>query len=421
MHLETTPHSSLLQRWYNLFIFPETWHGIHLPALVPYIGLLGILAFALGVLPFLIWIERVAVALMQDRIGPNRVGPRGLLQPAADVLKLFMKEDVRPRDVDRLLYYLAPFLSMTIAISTGAVLPWASVAFRSADGHIFTVPLTGGNINVALLFALAMSSLSVYGLVLAGWSSNNKYSLLGGLRASAQVISYELAMGLALLCVVLLAGSLNLGQIVEAQNQMPFGWHLPALFKGSIFSWFWLQSLLVPVGLYTIAMIAETNRPPFDLPEAESELVAGYHTEYSAMKFATFFAAEYINMLLISGLNATIFWGGWLPPFHCVPFTLIPGFVWFGVKVMMGIYLYVWLRASLPRLRYDALMQLGWKRMLPLGLFWLFLLGGYSLLRAPRTSPQQEPAAMATPAPTVAPTPHHSIRFLPSQQGGARP
>jgi len=415
-----TTQAGLLQQWYNLFIFPEYWHGVHLPSLVPYLGLVGILAFALGMLPFLIWIERVVVALMQDRIGPNRVGPRGLMQPAADVLKLFFKEDIRPRDVDRFLYFLAPFLSMTIAISAGAVLPWGSIAFRNTAGQVFLVPITAGNINVALLYALAMSSLSVYGLVLAGWSSNNKYSLLGGLRASAQVISYELAMGVALLCVVLLAGSLNLGQIVEAQNQLPFGWHLPALFKGSLFSWFWLQSLIVPVIIYTIAMVAETNRPPFDLPEAESELVAGYHTEYSAMKFATFFAAEYINMLLISGLNATLFWGGWLPPFNCVPFTLIPGFVWFGIKIMMGIYLYVWLRASLPRLRYDALMQLGWKRMLPLGLVWLFLLGGYSLLRTPKTG-------MALPTPpssavTVPPTPLHSIKFMPTsmRQGGGK-
>jgi NADH-quinone oxidoreductase subunit H len=280
------------------------------------------------------------------------------------------------------LYYLAPFLTMLVALSAGAALPVQFIHFHTEAGRVFDVPLTVGDINIGLLYILAASSLGVYGIVLAGWASNNKYSLLGGLRASAQLISYELSMGLALLCVIVLAGSLKLSDIVAAQNVLPFGIAgLPSILKGSIFSWYWLQSLLVPVLIYTVAMIAETNRAPFDLPEAESELIAGFHTEYSSMKFATFFAAEYVNMLVVSGLNAAMFWGGSLPPLNCVPFTLIPGFVWFITKIMMGIFLYTWLRATLPRLRYDALMNLGWKRMLPLGLVWLFVLAGYSLIR----------------------------------------
>ncbi len=383
---------------YHLFIFPEYWHGIRLPALVPYVALAGIFAFTLGILPMLIWIERVVIGLMQDRTGPNRLGPRGLLQPPADVLKLFFKEDIQPGSIDVRLYYLAPFISMLVALSAGAVIPLQAVTFRNPHGGLFTVPVTPGNVNIGLLFMLAASSLGVYGIILAGWSSNNKYSLLGGLRASAQIISYELAMGLSLLCVVLLAGSVQLDHIVNAQNTLPFGIHgLPAFLKGSIFSWYWLQSLLVPVVIYTIAMIAETNRAPFDLPEAESELVAGFHTEYTSMKFATFFAGEYVNMLMICGLNASVFWGGWLPPFNCFPFTFIPGFVWYILKVMMGIFFYTWLRATLPRLRYDALMNLGWKRMLPLALVWLFLLAGYSLARTAVTQ-HAAPATVMTAA-----------------------
>jgi NADH-quinone oxidoreductase subunit H len=363
-------------------IFPENFHGVHLPSLVPYVALLGIIGFILTILPGLIWIERVVIALMQDRPGPNRVGPRGLLQSTADVVKLFFKEDFRPKSVDIRLYYLAPFLTMLVALSAGAVLTAQTLTFRRDNGTLFTVPLAVGDVNMGLLYILAMSSLGVYGIVLAGWASNNKYSLLGGLRASAQLISYELSMGMALLCVIVLAGSVKLNDIVAAQNILPFGIPgQPEVLRGSIFSWFWLGTGLIPVLIYTIAMIAETNRAPFDLPEAESELIAGFHTEYSSMKFATFFAGEYVNMLVVSALNATMFWGGWLPPLNILPFNLIPGFVWFILKIMMGIFLYTWLRATLPRLRYDALMGLGWKRMLPLGLVWLFLVAGYSLVR----------------------------------------
>ena len=360
--------------------------SVYLPGLVPYIAMAGIIGFILTILPGLIWIERVVIALMQDRSGPNRVGPRGLLQSTADVVKLFFKEDFRPKSIDRNIYYLAPFLTMVIALSGGAVLPAGLIHFRhdtgALNGQLFSVPITVGDINIGFLYILAMSSLGVYGIVLAGWASNNKYSLLGGLRASAQLISYELSMGLSLLCVVVLAGSVKLSDIVAAQTGPPFGIKaMPHFLWGSMFSWFWLQSLIVPVIIYTISMIAETNRAPFDLPEAESELIAGFHTEYSSMKFATFFAAEYINMLVVSGLNAAMFWGGSLPPLNIWPLNVVPGFIWYVTKVMMGIFLYTWLRATLPRLRYDALMNLGWKRLLPIGLVWLFVLCGYSLAR----------------------------------------
>ncbi|MCS6775006.1 MAG: NADH-quinone oxidoreductase subunit NuoH [Chloroherpetonaceae bacterium] len=366
--------------------FPANLGPIYLPALVPYIALVIWLGFVLTILPGLIWIERVVIALMQDRSGPNRVGPRGLLQPTADVIKLFFKEDVLPENVDVRIYYIAPVIAVILAFAACGTLVLDAIPFVDAEGRQFTVPLTVGDVNIGLLYILAMASLQVYGIVLAGWASNNKYSLLGGLRASAQVISYELAMGLALLCAILMAGSLRLGDIVEAQaTRLPFP-GAPEFLRGSILAWFWLGTGLIPVVLYTIAMVAETNRAPFDLPEAESELIAGFHTEYSSMKFAMFFTSEYVAMLTVSGLNAAVFWGGWLPPLNVAPFTLIPGVLWFIIKVMMGIFLYTWLRATLPRLRYDALMALGWKRMLPLALVWLFVLAGANLALERRAS-----------------------------------
>ncbi len=360
----------------------ELW-GISLPALIPYVALIAWIGFVLTILPGLIWIERVVIALMQDRSGPNRVGPRGLLQSSADVVKLFFKEDLRPASVDIRIYYLAPVLAVVLAFAASGTLHLANIPFRMPDGTIKDVPLTVGDVNIGLLYILAMASLQSYGIILAGWASNNKYSLLGGLRASAQLISYELSMGFSLLCVILLSGSLKLSDIVQSQaDRLPFP-GAPEILRGSFFSWWWLGTGIIPVFIYTIAMIAETNRAPFDLPEAESELIAGFHTEYSSMKFAMFFTSEYVAMLTVSGLNACVFWGGSLPPLNIIPFTLVPGFIWFLLKVMMGIFLYTWLRATLPRLRYDALMHLGWKRMLPLGLVWLFLLAGLNLWLQP--------------------------------------
>lgn len=331
----------------------------YLEPFIPYISIICIIGFILLIVPGLIWIERVVIALMQDRIGPNRVGPRGLLQAIADGVKLFFKEDVLPKSVDRTIYYIAPLMSMVPALAAAATIPFGDITLRFSNGDVRTFPLIVGNVNIGVLYLLGMTSLGVYGIVLGGWSSNNKYSLLGGLRSSAQMISYELAMSLAILCVLLRAGSLNLVSIVKAQ-------------EGGVFHWFWLGAGIVPFVIYTLAMIAETNRAPFDLPEAESELIAGFHTEYSSMKFAMFFMGEYAAMLTVSALNATLFWGGWLPPFVFLSF--IPGFIWMIAKIMFGILFYVWLRATLPRLRYDALMNLGWKRMLPLALIWLFLI-----------------------------------------------
>ena len=376
-------------------ILPTQVGPVHIPSLVPYVALVGIIGFILAIVPGLIWIERVVIALMQDRSGPNRVGPRGLLQTMADGVKLFFKEEILPRSVDIKIYYLAPVIAMIPALAGGGTLPLQVLHFRNSQtGALFTMPLTVGDVNIGLLYILALSSLQVYGVVLAGWASNNKYSLLGGLRASAQLISYELAMGLSLLCVVMLAGSLKLSDIVAKQNVLP-GPGAPEILKGGIFSWYWLQSGIVPFVIYTIAMIAETNRAPFDLPEAESELIAGFHTEYSSMKFAMFFMGEYASMLTVCGLNAAMFWGGSLPPLNIAPLTLIPGFVWFIIKVMAGIVFYVWLRATLPRLRYDALMNLGWKRLLPVGLVWLFLMAGWSLVVLhPKGTPAPELATI---------------------------
>jgi NADH-quinone oxidoreductase subunit H len=366
---------------------PAHLGGVYLPHLIPYLALIIWVGFVLVILPGLIWIERVVIALMQDRSGPNRVGPRGLLQSTADVVKLFFKEDFRPQNVDLRIYYIAPVLAVLFAFAAGGTLPLATIPFYNAEtGTEFSVPLTVGDVNIGVLYILAMSSLQVYGTVLAGWASNNKYSLLGGLRASAQLISYELSMGLALLCVILIAGSLKLSDIVNVQaTRLPFP-GAPEFLRGSFLSWFWLGAGLIPFIIYTIAMIAETNRAPFDLPEAESELIAGFHTEYSSMKFAMFFTAEYVAMLTVSGLNAAVFLGGPLPPLNVLPFTLIPGLLWFLAKVMFGIFFYTWLRATLPRLRYDALMNLGWKRMLPLGLVWLFVIAGVNLMLEKNTN-----------------------------------
>ncbi len=238
----------------------------YLEPFIPYISIICIIGFVLLIVPGLIWIERVVIALMQDRLGPNRVGPRGLLQTMADGVKLFFKEDVLPKSVDRTIYYLAPMMSMIPALAAAATIPFGDITLRFSNGDVRTFPLIVGNVNIGVLYLLGMTSLGVYGIVLGGWSSNNKYSLLGGLRSSAQMISYELAMSLAILCVLLRAGSLNLVSIVRAQ-------------EGGILHWFWLGTGIVPFVIYTIAMIAETNRAPFDLPEAESELIAGFHTE----------------------------------------------------------------------------------------------------------------------------------------------
>lgn len=348
---------------------------IDVPAVLPYVALACILGFTLAIVPILIWIERVAMALMQDRLGPNRVGPRGLLQTIADGVKLFFKEDIVPGAVDKRIYFLAPVLAMIPALAAGATIPFADmkVAMDADPTHPVALPLVVGNVNIGLLFVLALASLQVYGIVLAGWSSNNKYSLLGGLRSSAQIISYELSMSLAIMTAVLMAGSLNLVDIVHKQAGGIWHWNVLGFFP-----WGLLATIV-----YLISMIAETNRAPFDLPEAESELIAGFHTEYSSMKFAMFFMGEYASMLTVSAMATSLWFGGWQSPIDNVVFNTIPGVVWFLGKLFLFIFAYVWLRSTLPRLRYDALMNLGWKRLLPFALVILFAVAAVDTFYTP--------------------------------------
>lgn len=297
----------------------------------PFASIFGILIVALSLAAFLIWVERRLLALWQDRYGPNRVGPFGLLQVLADMIKIFTKEDWIPPFADKTVFVIAPAIIMVTVLLSFAVLP-------IAPGVIVV------DLNIALLFFLGMSSLGVYSIVLAGWASGNKYSLLGGLRAAAQMMSYEVFMGMSLMGVVLLAGSFNLTTIVEAQKKL---WFVVPQFLG--------------FALLLVAGVAEARRLPFDLPEAEAELVAGFHSEYSGMKFGTFFVGEYLGIILISSMITVLFFGGWLGPW-------LPPIVWFLIKVFAFICFFILLRASLPRLRFDQLMSLGWKAMLPLAL-----------------------------------------------------
>jgi len=308
--------------------------------------------------------ERRVLGFIQGRLGPNRVGYGGMLQPFADLLKFILKEDIVPDKSTRFIYFLAPVIATMAALMTMIVYPFGpeiTIPFTST-----TIPLTVARFDIGLLYVLGITSVGVYGIALAGWSSNNKYSLMGGLRSAAQMISYELALGLSLIGVIMMASTLDLGQIVENQS----GWH------GT--RWY---VLFQPLGflIYLIAAIAETNRVPFDLPEAETELVAGFHTEYSAMKFALFFLAEYINMFTVSMLATTLFWGGWNVPFAEDIFgrgTFLFGLVsalGFLFKVCVFLFIYIWLRGTLPRFRFDQLMSFGWKILLPLALLNIFL------------------------------------------------
>jgi len=308
--------------------------------------------------------ERRVLGFIQGRLGPNRVGPGGMFQPFADLLKFILKEDIVPDKSTRFVYFLAPVIATMAALMTMIVYPFGP-EIRIPFTQI-SLPLYVARFDVALLYVLGITSIGVYGIALAGWSSNNKYSLMGGLRASAQMISYELGLGLGLIGVILLAGTLDLAQVVELQS----GWH------GT--RWF---ILFQPLGfvIYLTAAIAETNRVPFDLPEAETELVAGFHTEYSAMKFALFFLAEYINMFTVSMLAATLFWGGWNVPF--LDLLVARGSFLFGLisalgflfKVCVFLFIYIWLRGTLPRFRFDQLMDFGWKVLVPLALLNIFL------------------------------------------------
>jgi NADH-quinone oxidoreductase subunit H len=311
-------------------------------SLSPWLNIFGVLFGALTAAAMLIWVERRLLAVWQDRYGPNRVGPFGLLQVVADVIKIFTKEDWIPPFADKPVFILAPAVVMTTVLMSFAVIP-----FAPGIGVV--------DFNIGLLFFLAMSSLSVYSVMLAGWSSNSKYSLLGGMRSAAQMLSYEVFMGLSLAGVVVMAGSFSLRDIVEAQRNV----------------WFFIPQFL---GLVTflLAGLAETHRLPFDLPEAESELIAGYHSEYSGMKFGMFFVGEYLGIALLSSFIVTMFFGGWLGPF-------LPPIVWFGLKTSVFVALFILLRASLPRPRFDQLMAFAWKAMLPLTLLNLVVTGGLVL------------------------------------------
>ena len=298
---------------------------------------------------YLTYAERKVLAAMQMRQGPMMVGPFGLLQPLADGIKLLGKETIIPSGANRWVFVMAPMLTFALALVAWAVIP-------VNDGWVIA------DINVGILYLFAISSLGVYGILMAGWASNSRYAFLGGLRSAAQMVSYEVSIGLVLVCVLLTTGSLNLSDIVTAER-----------------AW-WVDLLLFPMFVvFVISALAETNRAPFDLPEGESELVGGYNVEYSSMTFALFFLGEYMNMILMSGMTTVLFMGGWLPPFAIEALAVIPGFIWFIAKVCFVLFIFLWARATLPRYRYDQLMRLGWKIFLPLTLFWVVLTSGVLL------------------------------------------
>lgn len=305
--------------------------------------------------------ERKVIGYMQIRIGPNRVGPKGLLQPIADAVKLAFKEIVLPSQSNMYLFVIAPVLAMFPAIAVWAVVPFA-------DGWVVT------DINAGLLYILAISSIAVYGVLVSGWASNSKYALMGGIRAAAQKVAYEIAMGFAMVTVLMMAGSMNLGEIVMAQD-------------GSILNWFWLP-LLPMFFVYFISGVAETNRAPFDVAEGESEIVAGFHVEYSGMTFAVFFLAEYTFMILVSIMTVIMFLGGWLSPFQGLPyvdelFAWVPGIVWMLIKTSILLFLFLWFRATFPRYRYDQIMRLGWKVFIPLTIVWVVVTALFWALKLP--------------------------------------
>ncbi|MGH8478852.1 MAG: NADH-quinone oxidoreductase subunit NuoH [Gammaproteobacteria bacterium] len=314
--------------------------------------ILIVLPLLLGV-AYLTFAERKVIGYMQVRIGPNRVGPRGWLQPIADVVKLVLKEVIIPSGANRVLYLAAPILALAPALAAWAVVPFDD--FRVL-----------ADIDAGLLYLLAMTSMGVYGIIIAGWASNSKYAFLGAMRSAAQMVSYEIPMGFALVGVLIAAGSLNLREIVAAQD-------------GGLLHWFWLPLLPLFV-IYFVSGVAETNRAPFDIAEGESEIVAGFHVEYAGMSFALFFLAEYANMILISALAAVMFLGGWLSPFQGVPvleglFSFVPGIVWLCLKVSFFLFWFLWLRATFPRYRYDQVMRLGWKVFIPITIVWIVVVG----------------------------------------------
>lgn len=322
--------------------------------------IVGILVIALPLMlavAMIIYADRKIWAAMALRRGPNVVGPLGLLQSFADGLKVFLQETIIPTSANKGLFLLAPIITFTVALIVWAVIP-------------FQAGVVLADINVGLLYVLAASSLGVYGIILAGWSSNSKYPFYSAIRAAAQMVSYEVAIGFVLISVVMWAGSFNLSTIVFAQQG------LYGFINGFAFN-----PLLFPMAIvFFISSLAETQRAPFDLTEAESELVAGYQTEYSSMSFALFWLGEYANVILMCALNATLFWGGWLPPLDWAPLYYVPGIIWLFAKMLFFFFVFSWVKATVPRYRYDQLMRLGWKIFLPLSLFWVFLVSGFLML-----------------------------------------
>jgi len=311
--------------------------------------IVAILAPLMVCVAYFTFAERKIIGYMQLRVGPNRVGPKGWLQPIADAAKLLMKEIIIPSKSNKYLFLIAPVLSLAPALAAWAVMP-------------FSDRLVLADIDASLLYVLALTSMGVYGVIVAGWASNSKYAFLGAMRSAAQIVAYEIAMGFALVGVLMVAGSLNLREIVLGQSGL------------GILSWY-MWPLFPLFIVYFISGVAETNRAPFDVAEGESEIVAGFHVEYSGMAFAVFFLAEYANMILIAALTVTMFLGGWLPPVETAPFTWIPGVMWFGLKTSLVAFFFLWFRATFPRYRYDQIMRLGWKVLIPVTLVWIFVVG----------------------------------------------
>jgi len=325
----------------------EIWTGTIWPLVVIVFYILVIAVPLMIAMAYLTYAERKVIGAMQLRQGPMTVGPYGLLQPFADGVKLFFKETIIPTGSNKIVFVMAPMVTFVLALVGWAVIPFG-------DGLVLA------DINVGILYLLAISSLGVYGIIMAGWASNSRYAFLGALRSSAQMISYEIAIGLIIINVLITAGSLNLSEIVRAQQGL----------------WYFIPHFPMFM-IFLVSILAETNRHPFDLPEDEATLVTGYNVEYSSMTFALFFLGEYMNMILMSAIATILFLGGWLPPFDIFPFTLIPGPIWFILKICLVLFVFIWARATLPRYRYDQLMRLGWKVLLPLSLFWVVLTSGF--------------------------------------------
>ncbi len=324
----------------------ELWTGYLLPTVIIVAQIVAIVAPLLLSVAYLTYAERKVLAGMQLRKGPNVVGPFGLGQPIADGLKLLFKETVIPSGANKVVFIAAPVVTFLLGLIGWAVIPFD-------DGMVLA------DINVGILYLFAVSSLGVYGVIMAGWASNSKYAFLGALRSAAQMVSYEISIGFVIVTVLLCVGSLNLTEVVRAQKDLWFAVPLLPMFV-----------------IFFVSGLAETNRAPFDLPEAEAELVAGFNVEYSSMPFALFFLGEYANMILMSAMTTILFLGGWLPPIDVAPFNWIPGPIWFGAKIAMVLFFFLWVRATFPRYRYDQLMRLGWKVFLPASLFWVFLTAG---------------------------------------------